>query len=338
MAGDASARRGDRARQIRVITLLAVGTAVVAFGVYQVGRIFDVFASRYPLITVVPTVAGLREGAPVTLAGQRVGQVERIRFLPLQQQSPDRHVSLRLAVNRDVQSQVRRDSKAYIKSQGLLGDKYVDIVPGTPASAVLLPGDTLPAAEAVDLESVLQLASGTMHDARDIIGDLRGITSAMAQGEGTLGRMLNDDALYLQMTSATGELADVLKDVNDPRGSLGRLMRDPVLYDRAAGAIARVDTLTSLALHSDGTLGKLLNSDEFYDRAVGSMTTLDSTLAGVNSLLEQFDGSHGTLQQLINDPTLYDQLLKAVVDMQTLIQDVRQNPGKYKPNIKVDVF
>lgn len=338
MAGKPSAHTGDRARQIRVLALLIVGTLIIAFAVYEVGKIFDVFASRYPLVTVVPTVAGLREGAPVTLAGQRVGQVDQIRFLPLRLQSQDRHVSVRLAVSRSVQDQVRSDSKAYIKSQGLLGDKYIDIVPGTPTTAVLLPGDTLPAAEAVDLESMLQLASSTMHEARDILGDLRGITSAMAQGQGTLGRLLNDDALYLQMTSATGDLADVLEEVNDPHGSLGRLMRDPELYDRASAAIARVDTLTSLALRSDGTLGKLLNSDEFYDRAVGSMTTLDSTLAGVNHLLEQFDGSHGTLQQLINDPTLYDQLLKAVVDMQTLILDVREHPDKYKPNIKVDVF
>ncbi len=331
----ASARARDRARMVRVGILAIVGLVVLAVAVYEVGKVFDIFASRYRLTTVVSSAAGLREGAPVTLAGQRVGQVSAIDFLPLEEQTEERHVAVGVAIDEGVRRQIRRDSRAFIRSQGLLGDKYIDISPGTPNTPILREGDTLTAAAVVDLENVLQTASSALDSARLVVGDLHRVTAAIAGGRGTVGRLLQDDGLYLQMTSATSELADVLRQIQDPHGTLGRLVHDPALYDHAAAAIARVDTLTAVALNGDGTLGKLLHDPALYDRAVGTVGALDSALVSFNRVLGAVEGGDGTMARLMNDPALYEQLLKAVVDLQTLIEDVRKEPGKYKPKISV---
>lgn len=325
-------------RRLRVGALVAAALLVLILSTYQVGRIFNVFSSRYELVTLAPTAAGLRDGAAVTLAGQRVGQIESIRFIPLDDARTENRVSIALSIDENVQDQIRADSRAFFRTQGLLGDKFIDISPGTPRHAILAEGDTLVSAEIVDLETVLETASMTLDSAQAVIGDVRLVTGGLARGEGTIGRMLEDDALYDRMVVATGQLAALLGSINRSEGTLGRIIRDPTLYNQASGAIAQLDTLTATALHGDGTIGKLLRDDQLYARATGSVASLDSSLVKVNALLTRVTEGDGTIDRLLSDPALYEGLLKAVVDLQTLILDVRANPQKYKPNIQVDVF
>jgi hypothetical protein len=61
-------------------------------------------------------------------------------------------------------------------------------------------------------------------------------------------------------------------------------------------------------------------------------------MGGLAAMVERMRTGDGSLQKLMSDPQLYDQFLKAVVDLQYLLNDVRQSPGKYQPNINVRVF
>ena len=79
-------------RQARVVVLILAGLALLAFAIYRVGKIFDVFADRYTIVTLLPNVAGLREGALVSLAGQRIGKVDEIQFIPLRAKRGDNHL------------------------------------------------------------------------------------------------------------------------------------------------------------------------------------------------------------------------------------------------------
>src|SRR5262245_16357845 len=93
-------------REVRVLGLLIIGVLLLIYGVYRVGKSFDVFASRYTLITLVPDVAGLREGAPVTIAGQRVGQVTHIGFIPVELKHGATNLELHLEVAENVKDQI----------------------------------------------------------------------------------------------------------------------------------------------------------------------------------------------------------------------------------------
>src|SRR5688572_29034175 len=106
------------AERVRVVILIIVGLLLLAYAMYRVGKIFDVFASRYALVTTVNSVAGLREGAPVTLAGQRVGQVKTIEFIPVERKRGAENLVLVLDISEDVKDQIRRDSRAFLRAQG----------------------------------------------------------------------------------------------------------------------------------------------------------------------------------------------------------------------------
>lgn len=315
---------------------LIVALALLAYAVYRVGDLFDVFADRYTIVTLVTRADGLLEGAPVTLAGQRVGQVTSIEFLPLD--SRKEKLSIELSINRDISEHVRADSYARIRTQGLLGDRFVDITPGTPGAPIVQPGDTIPGIDPVDMEELLATASTALIQIQGLVTDLRGITGTLLAGEGTLGRLLVEDALYARMVGATSQLELLLAEVRANDGTLGRMIRDPALYEALLGAVARIDSLTGLALAGEGTLGRLLRDDSVYVGLLGVIGRADTTLAGLGNSLGALTDGEGTLHRLLGDPTLYDQLLKAVIDLQILINDIRLNPKRFRPEINVDIF
>ena len=325
-------------RQLRVAALTIVGILLLAYGVYRVGKIFDVFAERYSLITLLPTVAGLREGAPVALAGQQVGQVDEIDFIPMRFKSAGNHVAVRLKIAERAQAQIRRDSRLHLRPQGLLGDKYIDIEPGTTATAVLQPGDTLFGDVALDTEQFLARATQVMDQASLVITDLREITGSLSRGEGTLGQLLHDEQLYFRMVSTTGEMQTLLEELNQGEGTMSRLIHDPQMYQRLVNAVSRIDSLGVGILHGQGTLAQLIRSDSLYRGFVGTAAKADLAAGNLSELLQRLNRTDGSLNRLMTDPRLFDEFLKSVVDFQTLIADVRQNPKKYVPPVNVKVF
>jgi phospholipid/cholesterol/gamma-HCH transport system substrate-binding protein len=325
-------------RQVRVAALALVALLLLIYGVVRVGRIFDVFADRYEVVTLVPSALGLREGAPVTLAGQRIGQVSDIEFIPVRQKTGAENLRVRLAITERVRDQIRADSRAFLRTQGLLGDKFVDIEPGSVTAQVLQPGDTLVAGPSVDIDQFVLQASTALDQATAIVTDMRELAGGLARGEGTLGQFLTDEQLYTSMVGATAELQRTLVQVNRADGTFGRLLRDPEMYQHLNRAVARVDSIGEVLLNGSGTAGLLLRDDALYRNLAGSTARADSALGGITAMLEQLRTGDGSLQKLLADPDLYDQFLKAVVDLQALLNDVRQSPDKYKPNIRVDVF
>ncbi|MCG8470115.1 MAG: MlaD family protein, partial [Gemmatimonadetes bacterium] len=136
--------------QVRVGFVLILALVILAVGVFFVGQIGDVFGSRYRLVTLMQSASGLTRGAQVQVAGQNVGQVERVEFIrPELRPATGEAVSVWLEINVDVRDQIRADSRARVRTQGLLGDRLIDIEPGSLDSDVLIEGDTLGAAPAL---------------------------------------------------------------------------------------------------------------------------------------------------------------------------------------------
>lgn len=325
-------------RQGRVAILILVSLLLLAYGVYRVGRVFDIFATRYELSTLVPSALGLRPGAPVTLAGQRIGQVKAIEFIPVNRKVGDNNLRIVIAVAEGVQDQIRADSRAFLRTQGLLGDKFVDIEPGTPGARILQPGDTMVSGESIDIDQFLNLAAGALDQATGIVLNLQELTGGLSRGEGTMGQLLRDDQLYANLSSATAEMRNMLAEINRADGTFGRLIRDPALYEQIHGAITRMDSLGAMILYGDGSMAQLLRSDSLYRSVLGTLGTADSAVTDLATMVNQLANGDGTIQRMMSDPELYDQFLRAVTDVQTLINDIRLNPSKYKPNITVDVF
>ena len=307
--------------QLRVGALILVAIAVLVVAVVKLGQAANLFGGRYQLVTFVPNANGLRVGGSGMIAGKLAGTVSEIEFLP-----PDadttRNLRLVLEVDEALQTQVRGDSRAKLRTLGLLGDKVVDITPGTATYQALAAGDTVVAEPTVDYDVVLQQASGAVGDLVALTSDLRTITGGLARGEGTAGQLLTNRALYDDLTSTLEQTNALVARLQNPNGSVGRLLEDPTLYNNVVAVTASMDSLVTQLNRSEGTLGRLVRDDTLYTRMVGVVSSADS-------LLTQVRTGDGLVPKLLTDQQLYDQLNKTLTDLNAVLADLRTNPQKY---------
>lgn len=315
--------------QIRVGILLLVGLAVLAVGTFFIGEMGGVFGDRYRLVTLMRSAAGLVPGASVQLAGQGVGQVTEIEWIPPEERpETGEAVAVWLAVNRQVQAQVRSDSRARVRTQGLLGDRVVDIEPGSADARVLEPGDTLAASEPLAYQELLGQAATAVAELTSLSRDLESLTRRLLAGEGSLGRMVVDEALYRHLVEVSGSLGEFLDRVVRGEGTLGRLLTDEELYRRLSSGAAALDSVTGRVAAGRGTLGKMVASDSLYDRML-ALTQRSG------AILERLEEGGGTAGRLLEDETLYEELLRTLVDLNAVLEEIRRNPRKYIPPVRV---
>src|SRR5580704_4620011 len=134
-------------QNIRVGAFLLITLAILGVFVFLVGSMESRFESKYEIKAEFQNVAGLNEGADVRVGGIRRGTVRHIQ-LP---QRPDEKVTVFLSLNKDTRTVVKQDSVASIKSEGLLGDKYIEVAFGSPDAAAIKGGELIGSEPALDI-------------------------------------------------------------------------------------------------------------------------------------------------------------------------------------------
>jgi phospholipid/cholesterol/gamma-HCH transport system substrate-binding protein len=307
--------------QFRVGGVIVVALVILGLAAYKLGQAANLFTKRYELVVFLPNANGLREGGSVTLAGQLVGTVKKIEFLPVDFDST-RNLRITARIDRSLREQIRKDSEARLRTMGLLGDKVLDISPGTPRFGVLQPGDTIRVATALDYEAVLAKAAGAVDDVVGLTHDLRTVTAGLAQGRGTVGQLLTNRAMYDQMTGAMARATALFAGLQTPNGTFGRMLNDPLLYNRLTSAIGTLDSTLMALNSSQGSMGKLLRDTTLYANLVG-------IAQGADSLMTMLSSSDGFVGKMLTDQTLYDQLNKLTTDLGEVLTDVRRDPRRY---------
>ncbi|MEO8563378.1 MAG: MlaD family protein [bacterium] len=315
--------------QVRVALVIALAVAVLGVAIYKLGQSANLFAKQYELTAFLPDANGLREGGSVMVAGQLAGTVTKIEFLPVDADTT-RNLRLTLAVDADVREQIRRDSRGKLRTLGLLGDKVFDITPGTPRFTPLKDGDTVSVIPALDYEAVVAQASSAVTDMVALTKDMRAITGGLVRGDGTVGQLLTNRALYDQLNGTLGRANTMLSRLQNPNGTVGRMLDDPALYDKLVRVIGSTDSLVLSINNSKGTAGLLLRDTTLYRNMVG-------ITHGADSLMRSISGGQGTVGRLLSDQTLYDQLNKLVTDLSAILADVRRDPSRYMKGV-VKVF
>jgi phospholipid/cholesterol/gamma-HCH transport system substrate-binding protein len=178
--------------------------AILAGGIFLIGENAMLFRSTYRVQANFDNVAGLIEGAMVRVGGVQKGTVKAIR-LP---DRPDGKVVVALNLDKSTRSIIKKDSVAAIKSEGLLGDKYVEVSFGSDDSPQVRNGDQIGSQPPIDISDlikktdvILDTTQEAVGHVRDATGDLKSIANKVDQGKGSIGAMINDKALYQQATA-----------------------------------------------------------------------------------------------------------------------------------------
>lgn len=253
-------KKGISWAELRVGVFVIIGFTLLLIGILMIGKRSGFLARSYSLHTHFDNAAGLVEGAPVWLAGIEVGEVSKIS---IEEKKGLPHIRIDMKVRRDVKEKIRQDSHARIANKGLLGDKLIEISLGSPGEPVVEEGGRIegvvnPTGVPELLESTEAMVSGL----KVTLDAIQAITRKVNEGTGTLGLLVNDEALYhnLQEASekldrlagslegekfkeASVQLSTLLEKINAGEGTLGRAVQDKALYESLREAAEELKAL-----------------------------------------------------------------------------------------------
>ena len=197
----------SQAFRLGLFIIAALGVLFV--GVFLIGSREALFQRTYRVKAEFQNVAGLADGADVRVGGLHKGTVKQIE-LP---KRPDGKLTVTMELEKSTRDVLKQDSLASIKSEGLIGDKYIEISFGSDNAAGLKDGDTISSEPPVDISNLVKKADQLLDSAKDAVTDLNGtasnlksISSKVNNGQGTVGALINDKTIYQKATAGATAL------------------------------------------------------------------------------------------------------------------------------------
>jgi phospholipid/cholesterol/gamma-HCH transport system substrate-binding protein len=336
--------------ELKIGVVFIIAVVIATFVIFQLSGEGGFFWQRYAIKAMFNDVAGLKEGAPVRLAGMDVGSVTGVALAGDQ-------VEVTMEVDRDHQSRITSTSIASLGSVSLLGEAAVDITASSEGTPTPEWGYVRTGVSTGTVGDVATKASAAIEQTNALVTDLRA-------GRGSLGQLLTDERFYNELTALVGAAEDVASGINSGKGTLGRLMNDPAAAKSLEASLDNLQAVTARIRSGEGSIGKLLNDDtmsrsftstasnldaitgrinrgegtagklvsdaELYNRLNSLSDRIDKVIAG----LQQGDGTAG---QLLRDRQLYENMNTTVLELRSLVTDIRKDPKKYL-NVRVSLF
>jgi phospholipid/cholesterol/gamma-HCH transport system substrate-binding protein len=314
-------------RQLKVGVLVLTALVVFMATILTLGRQEHLWERKESYEIHLARTNGLQSGGQVSLSGVVVGSVTGLRFPA---NLADSYIEVTIEVGRAVTDRIRQDTVASVRTLGLLGDRYIELTPGSPDQPAIDPGGLITAIDPVDYEQVLGRSGDIVTNVVEVTTSLKDVLQTIQRGEGLLGAMVRNkefgDATLQNLESSlqnvrqtSQRLDDILARVERGEGIAGRLLRDTPdsrkLWARLDHSVANIDALSTKLANGDGALVTLME-DQAYGRRV--LENLDVTLHELRDVMNKVNSGQGSLGKLVNDASLYD-------DARGLVQDVRSS-------------
>ncbi|MGB5873357.1 MAG: MlaD family protein [Bacteroidota bacterium] len=295
------------------IGMVVLAAVVVFIGSVMYLRGIDLRAKQYSLTVLYGNVSGLQVDDEVTVGGLAIGYVESMALT-------GRNIAVNLSVKTKVQ--LPRDSKAVLKSETIMGGKFIEISPGIDL-VVLQSGDTLSGVYEADLS---ELTATLAPISSNILGILENVNSTF------------DEPTRMRIQTIVEELASSAVNLDElirlEGARTDQALTDFGIFAHELSRFARrLDTLAvSQRANIDTSITAFARMAQNFDRVSARM---NYTTESVNYLLTRLKNGEGTLGMLIHDRRLYDNLDSLSVNLNLLARDLRENPHRY---VQVSIF
>ncbi|MGO8677222.1 MAG: MlaD family protein [Limisphaerales bacterium] len=270
-------------------------------------------------------VQDLKVGDRVKMAGKEIGRVDDISL-----QETNNKVLVTIKVNSKVL--VRTDSSVSIKFTGLVGQNFVSVDFGSPNSPKALEGTLLRTLDTPDMSEIMAKIDNVAGNIENLtksftgekidnligpftdflkanqgpltatIAHIQAVSAQIADGKGTVGKLVNDPALYSSALSAVSNFQDTATEVkaavadartvvdqvkqtvaqvNAGQGTVGRLLKEDTLYRETTASMTHLKEILQKINQGQGSVGKIVNDRELYDNAKMTLQKLDKATEGL---------------------------------------------------------
>jgi phospholipid/cholesterol/gamma-HCH transport system substrate-binding protein len=289
-----------RKRSITVGLFVVIGILIFAVGILTIGSMKKAFSSNIAIKTIFHDVNGLKPGNNVWYSGVKIGTVKKIRFLENSQ------VEVMLNIEEKSQEFIRKNAKAKVSTDGLIGNKIIVIYGGTQKVPAIEDGDQLAVEKIESTEEMLAVLSENNKNLLGITSAFKTISKNILEGKGTVGMLLNDERLYNDVDQTlstlkkasqnaqamTASLSGFTAKLNQEGGLANDFATDTVIMRDIRTTIGKLNETVSTAnvmvtnlktaseeLNSNTTspLGVLLHDEKTASNLKGTLENLEAS-------------------------------------------------------------
>lgn len=304
----------ETSHRIRLGIFIISGLILLIVGLYLIGSNRNIFGRNITLYTTFYNISGLQVGNNVRFSGIDVGTVKKLEIVN------DTTVKVTMQMDETLTRFIRINSVASIGTDGLMGNKLINIDPGTQDAQQINDGTTIPSSKGVDTEQMLRTLNQTNQNVSMISEDLRILTGNINKSRGTLYTVLMDTTLAYSLKHTltnievissnlgnfTSELSAVVKGVQDGQGTLGGLLNDSSSISKSfKNSLVQIEesskNLNSITLElktamdkinsGQGPAGVLANDQVAAEHLKRTLANLDSSSANFNENMKALQGN-----------------------------------------------
>ncbi|MCL6100108.1 MAG: MlaD family protein [Bacteroidetes bacterium] len=251
------------------------GTILLIISIFLLGNKEKLFTRTIEIKAYFNQIEGLKSGAPVRLSGYDVGSVSSISLAS----DTSAKVEVTMRIDSELKHFIRLDSFASVETEGLVGKKIVSITPGSQGSAEITDGGIIPSKSPVNIAKIIEETENVMGYMKDLTKDFSEIFAKVNKGEGSLGKLVNDDKLYNSAVNITQSADKSLKTIT-----------------------ARLDEISNIIISTSGTVKSIL-------------TDVDKTVIDVRGIINKIDNGEGALGKLIGDKNMGDSIKTIITNL-----------------------
>ncbi len=300
--------RNDNKKTVIVGIFVLIGIIILVMGVLTLGAQQKAFVRSIRVFAVFDDVGGLQTGNNIWFSGVKIGTVKKINFFG------EAQVEIEMNIEASSKEFIKKNSKATISSDGLIGNKIIVIYGGTGSGPAIEEGDRLEAVMPLDTDKMMETLQENNNNLVSITEDVKVLTQRIASGEGIVGAVLTDSSLVTDFKSIMSNLertatnSNVLSrdlvrfssQLNEKGTLLDNLLNDTTVFTslkQTADGLEKTTMEASVAAENfknisenlsdeDNTLGMLLNDEEFATYLKSTMEKLDTGTGSFNETME----------------------------------------------------
>lgn len=304
-------------RSVIVGIFVFAGLLIFAAGILVLGGQKKTFMSSLQVVAVFQDVGGLAKGNNVWYSGVKVGTIKSITF------SGPHAIAVRINIEKKSRDFIRKDVRAKISSDGLVGNKIIALNGGSPEVPAVEDGDTIIVETSISTDEIMNTLQVNNKSLVEITGNLKEITKNIRNGQGTLGKLIADDAVYSNL-----------------EGTLATLQKTAANTQRLTEGLAAY----TAQLRNEGTLANDLVTDTVvFAKLRSTMTQLEAVSQGMDSVVLNLKGASQGINEnlrssntpagvILNDEQTGASLKHTIGNLETSSQKLDENLEALKHN------
>ncbi|MBE9585248.1 MCE family protein [Mucilaginibacter sp. JRF] len=289
----------ERKNAIIVGIFIALGTIIFVVGVLTLGSSSKTFVKSIHIRSTFTDVAGLKKGSNIWFSGVKIGTVKEIAF------SNNSQVEVVMSLDEGVQPYIHRNTQAKIGSDGLIGNKIIVLDGGSPQAPVIEDGDRIQSEKMLSTDEMMGTLQENNRNLLSITKDFKQLSSQILQGKGTVGALLADSTMAVQLRKAMQnlqattesasrmavQLDNFSQKMNTKGGFADKLLTDTATFGQIKQSVAQLQQTAANASMLTDNLNKASSKLNTTDNALGILLNDRKTAVKMQNTLDQLEES-----------------------------------------------